>query len=178
MIDPAISLLAALCGALLFAAAALHKLRAPRDFVAALAEYRILPAAAVPFFALALGLTEALVCLAFLWPASRPEAAALGVGLLLVYAFAMVVNLARGRRELDCGCGTSRRTISGWMVARNAVAAAVLALPFLSESDRAITALDYATVAGGLVVCALLYASAELLLPRPALRNLTALESS
>ncbi len=178
MIDPVISLLAALCAALLFGAAAMHKLRAPRDFAAAVAEYRILPGAAVPSFALALALAEGVLCVAFIWPASRREAAVAGMSLLLVYALAMVINLSRGRRELDCGCGLARRTISGWMVARNVVTAAVLAVPSLPSLNRVITAVDYLTVAGGLAVCALLYASAELLLPRQISRDLTVMESA
>lgn len=177
MLDPVISLLAALCGALLFGWAAVHKWRAPREFAATLAEYRMLPASVVPAMAAVLMLLETAVCAALLWPAARAVGAAIGSALLLLYACGMAINLARGRRDLDCGCGLVRRTVSGGMVVRNVALAAALALPSIPLTARTLAAPDYATVAGALVVSVLLYASAELLLGRPALRAFPATEN-
>lgn len=178
MLDPVITLLASLCGALLFGASAVNKGRAPEAFAAAVDEYQLLPAASVAFVALALVQLETAVCAALIWPAARPFGAIAGMALLLLYALAMAINLARGRRDLDCGCGVERRTIAGWMITRNVALAALLVIPSLPVTGRAMTATDYATVAGALVVCALLYASLEMLLPRPALRDSAAMEST
>src|SRR5262249_14927936 len=65
--------------------------------------------------------------------------------LLGLYAAAIAVNLARGRRHLDCGCTgpALRRPISGWLVLRNLVLVAIapadlapLATPPLGGIDR------------------------------------------
>src|SRR5262249_43406760 len=47
--------------------------------------------------------------------------------LLGLYAGAIAINLARGRRDIDCGCAgpAARRPISGWLVARNLVLAGI-----------------------------------------------------
>ena len=177
LVDPVISLLAALCGVLLFGWTAVNKWRAPRQFAATVAEYRLVPEMAAPVVALALALLEAAVCASLLWPATRAAGAATGAALLLLYACAMAVNLARGRRNLDCGCGLVRRSISAGMVLRNVALAGLLALPWLPASTRTMATADYATVAGALIVCALLYASAELLLARPVLRTFPAAEA-
>lgn len=171
MLDPAISLLAALCGALLFAWAAMHKWRASQEFAAALGEYQLVPQALVPTAVTALAIAETAVCALLLWPEARGVGALAGAAILLLYACAMAINLARGRRELDCGCGFVRRVISGGLVARNVALAALLTLSSLPTSARPMALPDYATIAGALIVGILLYASAELLLARPALRS-------
>lgn len=177
MLDPVIPLLAALCGALLFGWAASHKWRAPGEFAATLGEYRVLPQAVVPFAAPSIAFIETAVALALLWPQTRAWAGAAGVVVLLLYACAMAINLARGRRALDCGCGLVRRSISGSLVVRNLLLAAGLASTVLPLSARAMTPGDYGTVVAALAACALIYASAELLLARPAPRAFAATET-
>ena len=53
--------------------------------------------------------------------------------LLSLYTAAIVLNLARGRRDIDCGCGGpgSRQTLHEWLVWRNLayLTLALLALP-------------------------------------------------
>lgn len=171
MLDPVITLLAALCGALLFGSAAEHKWRGYGEFVASVGEYRLLPEALAPVAACVLAAIESIVCLLLLcffdggwyW---QSFGALLGAELLSFYALAMSINLARGRRDLDCDCGIVRKTISGSMVMRNLMFATLVALAAIPASERILGFADYATVVGGLAVCALLYASAELLLGR------------
>lgn len=57
-----------------------------------------------------------------------PWAEAGAVALLLLFAAAMAINLARGRADIDCGCGQSflKQTLSWSLVARNAALAAML----------------------------------------------------
>ena len=76
--------------------------------------------------------------LALVWPPSRRWAASAAAGLLIVYAPGMGVNLARGRRDLDCGCGAAgnRRAIAAWMVWRNLILAPVLDRPRSPGSPR------------------------------------------
>ena len=68
-----------------------------------------------------------------LWPASRSLGAVLALCVLLVATSGIVMNLLRGRRDVDCGCsglGESSGGLSWWLVARNALLAA-LAAPWL-----------------------------------------------
>src|SRR5260370_9248504 len=108
MIDPAYALLIVSCAMLLFGAAAAHKLRSVGEFSQTLARYQLLPAGFIRIAGPALGLMELAICLGLPWPALRPVGAAAGVVLLLMYSAAITINLARGRHDLDCGCGGGR----------------------------------------------------------------------
>jgi len=89
-----------------------------------------------------------------------------GVALLLAYAVAIAINLARGRRDLDCGCAgpNDRRPISAWMVWRNVGMAILLAAALLPWSDRALVLTDGVTVGFGTACCALVYLCLDRLL--------------
>jgi hypothetical protein len=41
----------------------------------------------------------------------------------------MAVNLARGRRGLDCACGSRPQALSIWLVIRNIILAAAALVP-------------------------------------------------
>jgi hypothetical protein len=118
-------------------------------------------------------LLELTLAAGLLAPASRAACACAGAGLLVLYAFAIALNLARGRRELACGCGgaNERRPIAAWMVWRNLLLAAILAVAALPAAARPLEAVDLLTVGGGLAVAALLYMSADALLGRVAPRS-------
>jgi hypothetical protein len=171
MIDPAIGTLLAGAFALLFAAAAFHKIRSIGVFAEVFRAYRIVPGG-MPVAALVPAL-EAVVAAGLVIPATRGLAAIAGAVLLLGYALAIGVNLLRGRRELSCGCGgpDERRPIAAWMVARNVLLAPALAILALPVIPRALVAADWLTVAGGMGVAALLYISADRLLGRVAPRS-------
>lgn len=168
MLDPVPSLMLALFGALLFGSAALHKARSLERFATTLARYRIPPISSHPMASYAICLLEFAACFALLWPRTRPVGAAIGAALLLAYAGALTINLLRGRRDLDCGCGLRPTSIGGWMVIRNLSLAALLGLLFLPSSPRSLETGDYVTVAGGIIISVLLYLSAEMLFARPA----------
>jgi len=145
--DPVLDMTARAALALLFVVAASHKLRDPGRFRSTLAEYRLLPDVLTP-------LAAALVVAVEL---------AVAAALLLGYAAAIGINLARGRRDLDCGCAgpAVRRPISGWLVARNVALAGVALAGLLPVRPRALVWVDATTVAGGTAVLAALYASLD-----------------
>lgn len=171
MLDPAIGYLLAACFALLLATAALHKLRDPGRFTAAVSAYCIVPQAWTPV-ALLIPLLELSVAAGLLLTRSRSAAATGGALLLCLYAAVIALNLARGRRELSCGCGgpNDRRPIAAWMVARNLLLAAALAALLLPVTPRPFAAADIITVGAGTAVAALLYMSLDQLLGRVAPR--------
>ncbi|HEX2483833.1 MAG TPA: MauE/DoxX family redox-associated membrane protein, partial [Myxococcota bacterium] len=127
VLDPAFALALRAALALLFGAAALHKLRDPAAFRTSLEAYGVLPAATAGAGAALVVAAEvaAAAHLVGAAPAQGGPAAAAGpllaAALLAVYGAAIAWNLARGRRELDCGClgPAGRQPLSGWLVARN-----------------------------------------------------------
>jgi uncharacterized membrane protein YphA (DoxX/SURF4 family) len=90
--DPAIDLTIRATLALLFAVAAVHKLRDMAAFRGTFADYRLLPDAA----AWAVPAAEAAVALLLVAPATSAVGKAGAVALLVAYAAAIGVNLARG----------------------------------------------------------------------------------
>lgn len=115
---------------LVFATAAVGKLRHAATFEGVVANFQVLPPALARPFARALPWLE-LAIAALVWAPGPFGAAAKAAGavLLVAFALAMALNIARGRREIDCGCfQTAGRQPLGWsLVARNLVLASALA---------------------------------------------------
>lgn len=172
MLDPAIGLTVVGCFALLFASAALHKLRNVAQFTAVVRAYRLLPEGAAPAAAGAVPALELAVAIALLSAMTRAAAALAGMALLIAYGVAIAVNLARGRRDLACGCGGAQdaRPIAPWMVVRNLLLGGLLAVAVMPWRSRTLLPTDALTVAAGIAVAALLYASLDRLLGTLALR--------
>jgi len=109
------------CLGLVFVTAAVEKLRSGAVLEGVVANYRILPrglvapvSAALPWVELVLGATL-LMLVPSIWPP------AVGIALLCIFAWAMSVNLWRGRSHIDCGChqAAMRQTLRWSLVARN-----------------------------------------------------------
>ena len=132
--------------AALFLAAALHKWQDPMEFYAQVDAYRLLPTAGSWWLSKCLPWLEALLAVSLLVPMVAHVAAWVAAALLLVYAGAMAVNLVRGRKDLDCGCGGPSARISWKLVVRNALMALAVGVvslnPLIVDSvwDAALTA--------------------------------------
>ncbi|WP_251864506.1 MauE/DoxX family redox-associated membrane protein [Achromobacter sp. Marseille-Q4962] len=151
MIDPVLIHAASAALACVLLLGAVEKLRDPQRYAAAVAAYGILPALAGRPFAYAFVLAETLAGALLLAPSTRAGAAWLALAVLAVATAALAVNLLRGRRDIDCGCGgpaSHGMGLSWWLVARNAVLAC-WALPALTHgAARALQGADAAAVAG------------------------------
>lgn len=161
-LDPALSLTLALFLAGLLATAGVAKLREPLAFEGVVGNYRLLPAALVVPFARGLPVVELAAAACLLLPATRAPAAVVAALLLLLFAVAMAVNLARGRRDIDCGChvGLTRQRIGWPLVARNlALAAGAALLALGGPAARPLAALDGVTVLAATLSLAFLYAA-------------------
>lgn len=167
-LDPAIARLVVACTALLFAAAAIHKLRDLRRFGEIFAAYGLLPSRFGRLVSRCVPLLEAAVAGGLLFAGSRRPAACVGIVLLLGYAGAIAVNLRRGRHNLACGCGgpDERRPIASWMVWRNISIAVLLAAALLHWGQRPLVLTDGVTIGFGTAACALVYLCLDGLLGR------------
>jgi hypothetical protein len=153
----------------IFATAAISKALTPLEFEGVVTNYRLVPHRLVPPIARLLPAVEAATVVLLLLPATRPVGAATAAILLLAFAFAMAVNVRRGRTEIDCGCfrTTHRQRLSWWLVGRN-LALVLVAVALWLPVTREPILFDWlqAALAGGAL--SLLYlAGSEMTLPRP-----------
>ncbi len=116
--------------ALVFMTAAVGKMRHWREFSGVLANYRLLPTAFVTPLAYALPPVEAALSVALLAAGRSAVPALTAMILLALFSAAIAINLARGRRDIDCGCFQThlKQTLRWALVARNAGLIALLAV--------------------------------------------------
>lgn len=172
MIDPVIHYLLVCLLALVFLQGGAGKLTARDEFQGVVTSYHLLPSAIVPAFAALLPLAELAAGIAVVLPATRLLGATLAFALLMLFALAMAINLARGRTEIDCGCFKSgfRQTISGWLVGRNVLLAAGAALLWLPAGARATGSFDVFLVIAASLMLFLGYYSVGVLTRKPVTR--------
>jgi hypothetical protein len=160
-VDPAIAWAARLALAGVFASAARHKWRDFSAFAAALAAHRLVPGALVPALARAFAAAETAVAAGLLVPASAAVAGGAAVALLALYSLAVAINLARGRREIDCGCSARPQPLSRGLLARNAALAAVALPAALPVADRTWLWVDALSAGAGAAALAFVWLAAQ-----------------
>lgn len=171
--DPLLSLIAALCLALLFAVAAVHKVWAGAKFSAILRNYGV-PEAFCASAGVAIAAVEFAIAAALLWPASRGAAAIAASTLLLGYA-AMLASALYARRSIDdCGCSFGRpQPVQAPLVWRNLILAVVAALLALPVGSRPLGPLDaFVCLAAVAAISALYLLANTLLANQPRTREL------
>ncbi|MGO1254551.1 MAG: MauE/DoxX family redox-associated membrane protein [Alcaligenes aquatilis] len=167
--DPVLTYASLACLAVLMGLGALDKLRHFSLFEAAVGGYRLLPEMVLRPFSVLFVAAEALSAPLLLWPASRSLGAILALCVLLVATSGIVMNLLRGRRDVDCGCsglGESSGGLSWWLVARNALLAAlaVASGDWAISSARELVWVDGLTFFGAtLALLGLYYAANQLI---------------
>ena len=120
--------------ALIFLTAAYGKLRHWAVFQGVIANYRLLPEVLVAPVAYLLPPVEVLLGAALLPGLGSPWPDYVAATLLMLFALAMGMNIARGRRHIDCGCFQSalKQTLSWKLVIRNVVLSLLLGAAALS----------------------------------------------
>ena len=161
-VDPVIVVIIRFGLGWLFLAAAAHKLKDMTDFRSVLAAYRVLPGSMIGLAAWCVAALEIAVGIGALWAF---PAAYVGTAVVLFgYAGVMAVNLVRGRRFIDCGCGGAVQPLSIGLVLRNVVLAFGALIALLPVSPRPVGWLDVVSMAAGVLVLAMLYAAVNQLL--------------
>jgi uncharacterized membrane protein YphA (DoxX/SURF4 family) len=157
-VDPSIQLAARVLGALVFGTAVYGKMRHRAEFFGVVANYRLLSESLVtPVAWLVMGL-EALVVLSFVSGSLILLGAWLAALLLSGFAAAIAINLARGRKVIDCGCFQSalRQPLRIVLVSRNLLLVAAI-LPLLESSARGPSVLQWLDGLAAGVVLFVLY---------------------
>jgi len=179
-LDPvAISALSAVLS-VIFLTGAWQKLRDPALFRANVENYRLLPDGLAWPAAILLPVWELAAGVLVLFDPTRTAGALLSIGLLSVVTAAVVINLLRGRTEIDCGCGSlgghvGDQTLNWGLATRNVLLMVAALLTLREDATRALVWIDYLSVAGGTLGLLGLYVTANQLManhPRlHALRN-------
>lgn len=148
---------------LIFLRSVLHKLSDYHQFCSELKSYRIVPEYLSRVFAPSLLFLEGYCALTLLIQGWL-HPAIIGATLLALYAFAMSINLARGRTDIDCGCSTAlvfRQSISWALVARNMALTGIALVGVLPVVSRDLAPLDAVTIACASVAIMFVYGSIE-----------------
>ena len=149
--DPVAASAVAGCVALILFSAAWHKFSEFDIFAGALDAYQLLPSVAVMPIARLLPCVEVAIALFVLVPASRHFGLIAFAGLIAIYAVAITVNLMRGRRQIDCGCGGDVHLLCWGLVLRNALLTGVALAMSGPSVDRLYEWLDAVTLIVGVL---------------------------
>ena len=123
--EASLGLLIRLVFGTMFLYAGSSKLSDLGEFADAVKHYQIIPGATAGAVARGVAVTEVALGAVLLVGAAIPLAGFLGSGLLVIFAFAMAVNLIRGRR-IPCGCKRASEPIQVKHILRNAAGVAAL----------------------------------------------------
>jgi hypothetical protein len=179
-IDPVLGWMAAAAAAAIFAASGALKFYDLEAFRGAVTNYRLIPEWLATPFAWTASVVESAAALGLLLSPIRAPAALVLIALLSVFTGAIVINLARGRTDIDCGCfGPALRQRLSWsLLLRNGALFALLAVALLPMGARPMDLLDLATVAMAAATVVVLYTAANYLIANaPGLRALGALNA-
>lgn len=136
--------------AVIFALAACHAMREWAVFGGIVEQYRLVPRRLAMIFARILPPLELAAAAALVLPETCRPGAMLSMGLMAMFTAAIMVNLARGRVAIDCGCGgAGGQKLSMGLVLRNLVVMAGLALALEAPIEGVV---DGVTTIG--VICA------------------------
>ena len=177
-VDPAIRDLCAFALALIFGASGAMKVRDLEIFESSLANYRLAPSWMEKPLAYIFPILECAGAMGLLIASRRAAAASMLLAMLATFTGAIAVNLARGRRNIDCGCfgPMLRQELSGWLLWRNLFLMFVAAAVMLPANARALQSLDMVTILLGATTLVILYASANVAIANlPKLRALEAM---
>lgn len=99
------------------------KIRNFKEHIHSIREYKILPNNTVQVFAYLDVAVESIVGLTLLIGYFQREMATVASVLIIIYTSAIIINLLRGRRDLDCGCkgAVGSHSISWKLVLRNCI---------------------------------------------------------
>jgi len=157
---------------ILFAAGA-SKLRHAARYARLMDAYAVLPAGAGVYLVPVLGVLEIIAAAGLLTSSRRGAAAVLVLVILLLYSAAISLNLLRGRRDIDCGCGGlwGHQPLSGALLLRNAALILCATAPLLIATDRAHALADWLVALAIAVAAWIINTLCALVLARDALMH-------
>jgi hypothetical protein len=176
--DPVITVIISICMSMLFGVAAMHKLKAPAVFRAAMDDYQLIQSNLLGITSILLIFMELSSAVMVLIPLTQSTGLLIMAVLLFLYASGIGINLYRGRPDIDCGCNgpATTQALSWWLVGRNLVFLGLVLLAIGPSIERSLNWLDLFTILFGVLVASGLYLGFNQLLAQAP--RLAALRSS
>ncbi len=158
-LDPVIAYVISFAAGAILLVGAWDKWQDREIFAGIVEAYGLLPVPMTAVFAVGVMLAEGLIGVALFLPSWWPAAQVAAMLLLFIVTLGVAINLLRGRTELSCGCGgaSGDQALSWWLVLRNGLFVALLALATLPRAPRALAVLDVGTIVLGSVLLFGLY---------------------
>lgn len=151
--------------AVIFALAAFHAMREWVVFGGIVEQYRIGPSWLARIAARILPPLEWTAAAALVLPMTGRFGALLGLGLMALFTVAIIVNLARGRVSIDCGCGgADGQKLSVGLVLRNLVVLFGLVVALAAPREGLLDSVSTTGVVGASLALIALYFAANQLL--------------
>lgn len=171
LLDPVIARTFGATLAIIFMAGAWQKLREWEIFRASVDSYGLLPASLVGVAAVAVPALEGFSGVLLVPAATVHAGIAVGLALMGAVTGAVIINLLRGVRDIDCGCGgffshVGEQTLGWGLVVRNVfmILALLLASGGAGSEGRVLVWIDYVSVACGTLALLGIYVSANQLM--------------
>jgi uncharacterized membrane protein len=157
--DPVIAITCSLILSYVFVVAGMHKWQDLTKFRNTLENYQVLPVFLLSLSVYLVPLLEVITGIALLVPFTSEPAAFSAAMLLFVYMYAIAINLLKGRRTIDCGCGGTeqKQPISEWLLLRNGILVFLAYCIVASVQSRELVWFDWLVVALATVVGCLFY---------------------
>tara|TARA_B100000676_G_scaffold238961_2_gene239517 strand:- start:896 stop:1426 length:531 start_codon:yes stop_codon:yes gene_type:complete len=138
--------------ALVFLRAFMHKAMDFTQFQGFVSDYRIMPDKLTFPLAVAIVATELGAISLSLFPQTRTLGMLIIITLLVVYAAVIAINLQRGHRHIECGCGGIPQRLDTSLLWRNAVLAVMALVPLTSPALPLTAAAVVATIMASLLL--------------------------
>ena len=157
--DPVIPIISSLLLSYIFVVAGLHKWQDIAEFKTTLTNYQIVPDSLLGGFSYIVPVLEIVCGVTLLLPPTSVFAAFLAATLLLMYIFGIAINLLKGRRSIDCGCGGTeqKQSISEWLIIRNGLLLVMCYCVTASVLPRELLWFDWIVVLLAAVIGGLFY---------------------
>lgn len=138
------------------------KIKNPGLFFLKMKKYNLLPKALVVWLGSFFLVLELALGIGLLYGEYIPYFGILSLALLMVFSYAIGVNILRGNTEIDCGCFgylSSGQKIGWNLVYRNAFLSIMSLVLVLPVKDRLLLPWDYLNIGFSLIVMSILYIS-------------------
>ncbi len=148
MPNPIVESIALTIIAFIFLAGSVRKLTNLGVFEQAIASYELTNDSLTWFLSRFIPILELSAGLLLLIPPMRETGALIALSLLVFVTAAVVINLLRGRTELNCGCGglEDEQPISWNLVLRNLTLAALVGFSFMGAAHSVFSWVDLVTI--------------------------------
>jgi len=172
--DPVVSWVVSAALAAIFLIGAITKIVDFDRFVGTVQNFGVLPRGAGSVASLVVVALEVGSAAMLLIPQYRIVGGLLGLTLMIVVTGAVLVNLIRGRANIDCGCGGAKgqRLSMGLLYRNTSMMLGLVGVMILNPSVRQLTAEDAIICTAGIVtMCAIYFAANQVLANSARLRS-------